>query len=81
VAVEGQRATPTRARPAGDQLRPPGEVEARWDERPALERTGLPQVDLVADARKAVGEMLLQRRLLARRVADLARGRFEADQR
>ena len=72
------------ARPAQarDQLRPAGEVEPRRHERLAAKRVGvrLPEVDLGTGGAEARGQILLQRGFGARRIADVSRGRVEADQ-
>lgn len=82
VAVEQQRSSPTGPAETRDQLRAPGEVKPRRHERPPGERgaVGLPHVDRGAGEAQAVGEMRLERRLLARRVADRSRRRVKADE-
>jgi hypothetical protein len=82
VPVEQQ--APACAGPAqgGDELRATGEVQPLGHERRPRHRrrVGLEQVDLGAVGQQALGEILLERRLLAWRVADLAGGGVEPDQ-
>ena len=83
VPVEDERAAAARTAAAGDQLRPTAEVEPGWDERLPGECRGvrLPEVDLGSGAFEPAREVLLERRLLSRRVPLGASGRVEADQR
>ena len=83
VAVEHERAAASAAREPCDQLRPAGEVEPRRDQRPALHRVRirLPDIDRGSGGLESRPEIFLERRLLPRRIADLARGRVEPDQR
>ena len=82
VAVEQQAATAAGAGEAREQLRPAVEVELERHLAPAhvLGRAA-PRVDRRAGGRQPLGEMRLQRGLVARRVARVARRRVEADQR
>ena len=81
VAVEEERAAAARAAQARGELRPPGEVETvRHDAVAGAGRLRLPHVDVGAERGEAAAQVLLQLRLLPRRVADVARRRVERDE-
>ena len=82
MSVQNQRPTSAAAAAGGDQLRSAAELESGRHQGLARHsvRVGLKQVDVRAGILEAVGEVLLQRRLLARRLARPARGGIEADQ-
>src|SRR5262249_30655798 len=83
VAVEQEAPAAARAGEARGELRPAREVEARREERLALEPRGvrLPDLDLGAGIAEPVRQEGLEPRLVARRIADRAGGRVEADER
>ena len=82
MAVEQQAAPAARAREAGDQLRAALEAQAGRHLPAAGHVLGrrLPHVDVRAGGAQAPGEVLLQRGLLARLVAGMARRGVEADE-
>ena len=83
VPVEEQRPAAAGTREAGGQLRTAREAESHGHHRVSAERgdVGLPDAHVGAGALQALGEIGLQRSLLARRLAVLMRRRVEADQR
>jgi N-carbamoylputrescine amidase len=82
VAVEEQAAPVPATRDPRGELRASVEVETRWDDRARRHVVGrrLPHVHVGTDRAQPLRQVVLQGRLVARGVTDLACGRVEGDQ-
>ena len=82
VTVEEEGPTAACAFEAGDELGTSLEAEAWGHERLPrhLLGRGLPEIDLRPGGAQPTGQVLLQRRLLSRRIFRVARGRVEANE-
>jgi hypothetical protein len=82
MPIEEKRPTSSSARKPSDHLGAPGEIESRRHERlPSHRARGrFPKIDLRADIPEAIGEIPLERRLIARRITRKSCSRVETNE-